>query len=59
VAILGCSTSGEIVGATVVDGSVIATVVDFEHTRLPTRSATITRGDAELFKKRQGCLARH
>jgi hypothetical protein len=57
-AILGCSTSGEIVGDTVVDGSVIATVVDFVHTRLPTLSATITRGDAELFKKRQGCLAR-
>jgi hypothetical protein len=41
-AILGCSTSGEIVGDTVVDDSVIATVVDFEHTRLRTSSATIT-----------------
>ncbi|HSA79833.1 MAG TPA: FIST N-terminal domain-containing protein [Geminicoccaceae bacterium] len=40
--ILGCSTSGEIVGDTVVDDSLIATIVDFEHTRLRTCSATIT-----------------
>ena len=39
--ILGCSTSGEILGDTVVDDSVIATTVDFEHTRLRTASATI------------------
>jgi hypothetical protein len=43
-AILGCSTSGEIVGDTVVDDSVIATAVDFEHTRLRTASATIAEG---------------
>jgi hypothetical protein len=42
--ILGCSTSGEIVGDTVVDDSVIATAVDFEHTRLRTASATIAEG---------------
>jgi hypothetical protein len=41
-AILGCSTSGEIVGAAVVDYSVVATAVDFAHTRLRTASATIT-----------------
>jgi hypothetical protein len=41
-AIIGCSTSGEIVGDAVVDDSVIATAVDFEHTRLRTASATIT-----------------
>jgi hypothetical protein len=41
-AILGCSTSGEIVGDTVVDDSVIATAVEFEHTRLRTASATMT-----------------
>ena len=41
-AILGCSTSGEIVGDTVVDDTVIATVVEFEHTRLRTTSAAIT-----------------
>jgi hypothetical protein len=40
-AILGCSTSGEIVGDTVVDDSVIATAVEFEHTRLRTASAKI------------------
>ena len=32
--ILGCSTSGEIVGDVVVDDSVIATLADFEHTRV-------------------------
>ena len=41
-AIIGCSTSGEIVGDTVVDDSVIATAVEFEHTRLRTASATMT-----------------
>ena len=40
-AILGCSTSGEIVGDTVVDDSVIATAVKFDHTRLRTASAKI------------------
>ena len=36
-AILGCSTSGEIFGDMVVDDSVIATIVDFEHTPTPVR----------------------
>jgi hypothetical protein len=40
-AILGCSTSGEILGDVVVDDSVIASSVEFEHTRLRTASATI------------------
>ncbi len=40
-AVLGCSTSGEIVGDTVVNDSVIATAVEFEHTRLRTASAKI------------------
>lgn len=44
-AILGCSTSGEIVGDAVVDDSIVATAVDFQHTRLRTASATIA--DAE------------
>jgi hypothetical protein len=44
-AMLGCSTSGEIFGDMVVDDSVIATIVDFEHTRLRSASATI--GDAK------------
>jgi hypothetical protein len=42
--ILGCSTSGEIVGDTVVDDSVIATTVGLEHTRLQSASATIGEG---------------
>jgi hypothetical protein len=40
-AILGCSTSGEIFGDTVVDDSVIATAVTFDQTRLRTASAKI------------------
>jgi hypothetical protein len=40
-AIIGCSTSGEIVGDAVIDDSAIATAVDFEHTQLRTASATI------------------
>src|SRR4030095_4138167 len=45
-AIVGCSTSGEIVGDTVIDDSVIATAVEFEHTRLRTASATIGEAKA-------------
>ena len=44
-AILGCSTSGEIFGDMVVDGSVIATIVDFEHT--PIRSVSAAIGEAK------------
>jgi hypothetical protein len=40
-AMLGCSTSGEIVGDSVVDDSVIASAVEFEHTRLRAASAQI------------------
>ena len=45
-AMLGCSTSGEIAGDVVVDDSVIATLVDFEHTRLRFASATIGEAKA-------------
>ena len=41
-AIIGCSTSGEIVGDSVVDDSIVATAVHFDHTRLRTASTTIT-----------------
>ena len=44
-AILGCSTSGEIFGDMVVDDSVIATIVDFEHT--PIRSVSAAIGEAK------------
>ena len=40
-AVIGCSTSGEIIGDEVVDDSVIATAVAFDHTRLRTACATI------------------
>jgi hypothetical protein len=40
-AVIGCSTSGEIVGDEVVDDSLIATAVTFDHTRLRTASAAI------------------
>src|SRR5258708_19047173 len=45
-AMLGCSTSGEILGDMVVDDSVIATIVDFEHTRLRSASARIGEAKA-------------
>jgi len=41
-AMIGCSTSGEIVGDSVVDDSIVATAVRFEHTQLRTASTTIT-----------------
>jgi hypothetical protein len=42
-AVIGCSTSGEIVGDEVIDDSVIATAVTFDHTRLRTADAKITQ----------------
>ncbi|HMA36323.1 MAG TPA: FIST N-terminal domain-containing protein [Chloroflexia bacterium] len=39
--IIGCSTSGEIAGARVVDGSLLVTVVAFAHTRLATAHAPV------------------
>jgi hypothetical protein len=42
-ALIGCSTSGEIVGDEVIDDSVIATAVTFDHTRLRTADAKITQ----------------
>ena len=64
-AILGCSTSGEIVGDTVVDDSVIATAVNFEHTRLRTASATIAEAKSsyvvgeELARQLNDASLRH
>jgi len=46
-AMLGCSTSGEIVGDLVVDDSVIATVAGFEHARL--RSASVPIGEKASY----------
>ncbi|MGH6896699.1 MAG: FIST signal transduction protein [Geminicoccaceae bacterium] len=64
-AVLGCSTSGEIVGDTVVDDTVIATAVDFAHTRLRTASAAITEGKSsyevgqELAQQLKDASLRH
>ena len=45
-AMLGCSTSGEILGDNVVDDTVTATVANFEHTRLRSASAVIGQAKA-------------
>jgi len=45
-AIIGCSTSGEIVGDSVIDDSVVATAVHFEHTRHRTASTTMAAGNS-------------
>lgn len=63
--ILGCSTSGEIFGDTVIDDSVIATAVEFEHTRLRTASAAITEAKSsyevgeELARQLNDASLRH
>jgi hypothetical protein len=63
--ILGCSTSGEIVGDTVIDDSIIATAVEFEHTQLRAASATIAQGKlshevgAELARQLNDPSLRH
>ncbi len=44
--LFGCSTAGEIAGTTVADGTVVATAIEFAHTR--TRlAATILAGEAD------------
>jgi hypothetical protein len=64
-AILGCSTSGEIVGDTVVDDSIVATAVHFEHTRLRTAATTITEAKSsyevgeELARQLNDASLRH
>lgn len=55
--ITGCSTSGEILGTEVTDDTLIATLVEFEKTKLESHSIDITSADksydlgAELIKK--------
>lgn len=55
--ITGCSTSGEICGTEVTDDTLIATLVEFEKTKLKSYSIDITTADksyelgAELIKK--------
>ncbi|MBW2732005.1 MAG: FIST C-terminal domain-containing protein [Deltaproteobacteria bacterium] len=55
--LFGCSTAGEISGTRVLDDSIVATAVAFEHTRIATAQVTLTGpGDShaageELAKK--------
>jgi hypothetical protein len=42
--ILGCSTAGEIVGAQVCDGSLVATAIHFEHTTVHGLRLKLTEG---------------
>ncbi len=51
--LIGCSTSGEIIGDEVVDDSVIATVAGFERTQLRTASARITEATSSYEVGRQ------
>ena len=56
-AILGCSTSGEIVGDTVVDDSVIATAVDVRAYAPADRLCEDRRGEVELRGRPGACSA--
>ena len=64
-AVIGCSTSGEIVGDEVLDDSLIATAVTFDHTRLRMASAEIADAKsshdvgAELARQLQDATLRH
>jgi hypothetical protein len=63
--VIGCSTSGEIVGDEVVDDSLVATSVGFDHTRLRTASATIAEAKSsysvgeELARQLNDASLRH
>jgi hypothetical protein len=65
VPVIGCSTSGEIVGDEVVDDSLVATAVGFDHTRLRTASATISEAKSsysvgeELARQLNDASLRH
>jgi hypothetical protein len=64
-AVIGCSTSGEIAGDEVIDDSVIATAVAFDHTRLRTADAKIAEAKSsyevgeELARQLNGPSLRH
>jgi hypothetical protein len=65
VPVIGCSTAGEIVGDEVVDDSLVATAVGFDHTRLRTASATISEAKSsysvgeELARQLNDASLRH
>ncbi|MGH7048835.1 MAG: FIST signal transduction protein [Stellaceae bacterium] len=52
-AILGCTTGGEIADVDVLDGSVVATAIEFERTRLAFAEATIDAGGDSLVAGRR------
>src|SRR5690606_21941803 len=64
-AMIGCSTSGEIVGDEVIDDSVIATTVAFDHTRMRMADAKIAQAKSsyrvgeELARQLNDPLLRH
>lgn len=51
--ILGCTTGGEIADAKVLDGAVVATAIEFAHTRLAFAQATIGAGGDSRAAGRQ------
>lgn len=51
--LLGCSTAGEICGARVFDGSLVATAVHFEHTQLRGAKAKVDRMENSFNVGRQ------
>ena len=63
--VIGCSTSGEIVGDEVVDDSLVATAVGFDHTRIQTACATIAEAKSsyavgvELARQLNDASLRH
>jgi hypothetical protein len=64
-AVIGCSTSGEIVGDEVIDDSMIATAIAFDNTRLRTADAKIAQAKSsyrvgeELARQLNGASLRH
>lgn len=53
--ILGCTTGGEIADADVLDGAIVATAIEFAHTRLAFSDAAIDAGgDSRAAGKRLG-----
>jgi len=59
--IVGCSTAGEISGARVLDDSIVATVIHFEHTQLATAEIDLaeTRGSFDAGMKLASRLDPH
>ncbi|MEW6322012.1 MAG: FIST N-terminal domain-containing protein [Acidobacteriota bacterium] len=50
--VVGCSTAGQIRGASVIDRCIVATVVGFEQTRVATATVKATGGDSRAAGRR-------